>query len=99
MEAMRNHYLLALDVDLIHVATKKIHAADHFSDGIDDVRQIQIARRDLVQHRSKEKKVFAINDCYFEAGIVALLKFQRGIKSAEAATENKYTFLVAHDSE
>src|SRR5215467_9773959 len=48
MEAMRNHYLLALDVDLIHVATEEIPAANHFSDGIHDVGQIQIARRDLV---------------------------------------------------
>src|SRR5205814_2865013 len=43
-----NHHLLALDVDLVHVATEKIHAANHFSHGIDDIRQIQIARRDLV---------------------------------------------------
>jgi len=40
--------LFALDVDLVHVATEKIHAANHFSHGIDDIRQIQIARRDLV---------------------------------------------------
>ena len=51
MEAVRDHHLLALDVDLVDVAAKKIHAPDHFSDGIDDIGQIQIARRDLVQHR------------------------------------------------
>src|SRR5215470_14228250 len=96
MEAMRNHHLLALDIDLVHVATEKIHAADHFSDGVDDVGQIQIARRDLVQHRSKEKKVLAINHRDFKTRIVALLEFQSGIKSAEAAAENKDTRLVSH---
>ena len=63
---------------------------------INDVGEIQIARRDLVQHRSKEKKVLAINDRDFKARIVALLEFQRGIKSAEAATENEDTRLVCH---
>jgi hypothetical protein len=56
MEAVRNHHLLALDVDLVYVATEKIHVTNHFSDGIDDVGQIQITRRDFVQHRSKEEK-------------------------------------------
>jgi hypothetical protein len=48
MEAVRDHYLLALDVDLVDVAAEEIHATDHFSDGIDDIGQIQIARCDLV---------------------------------------------------
>src|ERR1700747_918498 len=96
MEAVRNHHLLALDVDLVHVATEKIHAADHLANGINDVGQIQIARRDLVQHRSKEKKVLAINDRDFKARIIALLEFQRGIKSAKAAAENEDTRLVCH---
>jgi hypothetical protein len=98
MEAVRNHNLLALDVDLVHVATEKIHAADHLANWINDVGEIQIARRDLVQHRSKEKKVLAINDRDFKARIIALLEFQRGIKSAEAAAENENARLVCHFS-
>src|SRR5439155_1496492 len=82
--------------DRLDIATEKIHAADHFSDGIDDVRQIQIARRDLVEHGSEEKKVLAIDDRDFESRIVALLEFQRGIKPAEAAAENQDTCLVWH---
>ena len=96
MEAVRNHHLLALDVDLVHVATEKIHAADHLANWINNVGQIQIARRDLMQHRSKEKKVLAINERDFKARIIALLEFQRGIKSAEAAAENEDTRLVCH---
>src|SRR5262249_48425196 len=82
--------------DLLHLAAEEIHAANHLANGINDVGQIQIARRDLVQHRSKEKKVLAINDRDFKARIVALLEFQRRIKSAEAAAENEDTRLVCH---
>src|SRR5512140_1866027 len=96
MEAVRNHHLLALDVDLVHVATEKIYAANHLANWINDVSQIQIARRDLVQHRSKEKKVLAINDRDFKARIIALLEFQRGIQPAKAAAENKHARLVVH---
>jgi len=37
------------------------------------------------------------NDRDFEARIVAFLEFQRGIKSAETATENKHACLVTHN--
>src|SRR5215469_5124317 len=96
IESMRNKNLFSLGVDLVHIATEKIHVANHFANRINDVCQIQIARGDLVQHRSKEKKVLAINDRDLKARIIALLEFQRGIKSAEAAAENEDTRLVCH---
>src|SRR5262245_33045752 len=96
IEAMRNNDLLFLEVNLLHFAAEEIHAANHLANRINDIGQIQIARRDLVQHRSKEKKVLAINDRDFKARIVALLEFQRGIKSAEATAENEDTRLVCH---
>src|SRR5262249_61825454 len=99
IKSMRDDNLFFVDVDLVDISTEKIHAADHFSDRIDDVGQVQIPRRDLVQHRSEEKKVLAINDRDFEAQIVTLLEFQRSIKSAEAATENNHASLVAHNGE
>ena len=95
IEAMRNNDLLFLKVDLLHLAAEEIHAANHLANGINDVGQIQIARRDLVQHRSKEKKVLAINDRDFKARIIALLEFQRGIKSAEAAARIRTRVLSA----
>src|SRR5262249_50482841 len=99
IKSMRDDNLFFVDVDLVDISTEKIHAADHFSDRIDDVGQVQIARRDLVQHRSEEKKVLTINDSDFEARIVTLLELQRSIKPAETATENKHACLVAHNSE
>jgi hypothetical protein len=48
---------------------------NHFADGINDVRQIQIARRDLMQHRREhKKKVLAIHNRDFESWIAAFLE-------------------------
>src|SRR5438552_19202409 len=96
IKAMRNNDLLFVDIDLAHIAAEKIHAANHFTDRINDVRQIQIARRDLVQHWREKEKVFAIDNRDLKARISALLKLQGRIKPTEAAAENKDTGFVWH---
>ena len=53
--------------------TEEIHVAHHLANGIDDIGQIQIARRDLVQHRGEEEEVLAINKSHFE--IAEVLSF------------------------
>src|SRR5215217_5122020 len=93
---MRNNDLFFVDVDLVHVTAEKIDAANHFADRINDVRQIQIACRYLVQHGCEKEKVFAIDNGDLKARISALLKLQRCIKHTEAAAENKDTRLVRH---
>jgi hypothetical protein len=37
IESMRDDDLFLVNIDLLHVAAEEIRAADHFSDGIDDV--------------------------------------------------------------
>ena len=96
IKSMRNNDSFFIDVDLVHVTAEKIHAANHFADRINDVRQIQIARRDLVQHRREKEKVFAIDNGDLKARISALLKLQGRIKPTEAAAENKDTSFVRH---
>src|SRR5881392_1669941 len=96
IKSMRNNDLFFIDVDLVHVTAEKIHAANHFADRINDVRQIQIARRDLVQHWREKEKVFAIDNGDLKARISALLKLQGRIKPTEAAAENKDMGFVYH---
>src|SRR5438552_13209510 len=96
IKAMRNNDLFFVDIDLAHIAAEKIHAANHFTDRINDVRQIQIARRDLVQHSREKEKVLASDNCDLKARLSALLKLQGRIKPTEAAAENKDTRLVRH---
>src|SRR5437870_11753525 len=96
IKAMLNNDLFFVDIDLAHIAAEKIHAANHFTDRINDVRQIQVARRDLVQHWREKEKVFAIDNRDLKARISALLKLQGRIKPTEAAAENKDTRFLAH---
>jgi hypothetical protein len=69
---------------------------NHFADGINDVRQIEIARGDLMQHWREQKKILAIHNCDFETWIAALLELQRCVKPAEAAAKNEDTNLGCH---
>ena len=70
--------------------------AQHLSDGIHDVREIEIACGDLVQHRRKEEEVLPADERHFESRISALLKLQRGIQPAESTAQNQDTRLVRH---
>src|SRR5437667_8208884 len=94
IKSMRNNDLFFVDVDLLHVPAEKIHAANHFANGINDISQIQIARCDLVQHWREKEKVFAIDNGDLKVRISALLKLQGRIKPTEAAAENKYTSFI-----
>jgi hypothetical protein len=97
LESMRHNDLFLVYIDLVHVAAEKIHASDHLPDRINDVRQIQIACRDLVQHRRKQKEILAIYDSDFESGVPTSLEFQRSVKTAKSAAENEHTrFVLCH---
>src|SRR5262249_22994535 len=96
IESMRDNNLFFLGVDLVHIATEKIHVANHFPDRINDVCQIQIARGDLMQHRREKKKVLAINDSHLKPRVPKLFELQRCVKPAKAATENEDTGFVTH---
>jgi hypothetical protein len=96
IEAVRNDDLFPVDVYFVHVTAEEINVPNHFANRINDVRQIQIARRDLVQHWREQEKVLPIHDGDFESRIPALLKLQRRIKSAKSTTENENTGSLAH---
>src|SRR6266571_8261468 len=99
VETVRNGHPLAFEVDLVYVAAEEGHVTKHLSNGIDDVGQVQIARRDLVQHRSEEKEVLAVHNGHVEPRIAAFFKLQCGIKAAKSTAENEdASFFVAHTS-
>src|SRR6266481_2021265 len=89
VETMRNGHSLAFEVDLVYVAAEEGHVTKHLSNGIDDVGQVQIARSDLVQHRSEEKEVLAVHNGHVEPWIATFFKLQRGIKAAKSTAENE----------
>jgi hypothetical protein len=96
IEAMRHYDLLLLKIDVLDIAAEEIHVPNHLANRINDVRQIQIARRDLVQHRREEEKVLAIYDGHFKPRVASFLELKRGVQAAESAAENEDTRLVCH---
>src|SRR5205823_1365133 len=96
IKSMRNNDLFFVDVDLLHVPAEKIHAANHFANGINDISQIQIARGDLVQHWREQKEVLAIYDSHLKPRVSKLFELQRCIQPAKAAAENKNTRFLCH---
>src|SRR5436305_14911600 len=81
--------MLALDVDLVHIAAKKVYMTKHLTNGVNNVRQVQIARGDLVQHWGEQKKILPVYNSHFEPRIAAFFKLQRGIKTAKSTAEKE----------
>src|SRR6516162_10011838 len=61
------HHLnpLGCKIDAPHLAVKKLNLAKEFTDGIDDMRDIDITRGNLVQHGREQEKVFAVYESRF----------------------------------
>ena len=93
--AMRNLYDTLVQVDALDVTVKNADAFQQFSDGAHDMGDVEIARRDLVQHRRKEEEIFAIDECNLDVRIFrqSFFKIECRIKSAKAAAEYQYPFL------
>jgi hypothetical protein len=51
VRAVGDDNLFRFEIDLLHVAEEQVHAFEHLADGVDDVRHVEVAGRDLVQHR------------------------------------------------
>ena len=88
--------LLSIDIDLLHLAAEKIHVTNHFANRINDIRQIQIARGDLMQHRREQEKILAIHYRHLKARVAPLFKFERGVEPAKAAAENQNPYFRCH---
>ena len=85
------------EIDGFDVSMKERHTTQQLADRADDIGDIEIARRDLVQHRGEEEKVIAIDESHVQ--VVSLRKrsfeFQRGIHAAKPATQNQHSWLPA----
>ena len=89
-----NHLLF--QVDALDVTVKYADSLQQFSNGADDMRDIKVARRHLVEHRREEEKVLAIYDRDFNIRVFcqALLKVKGRVKPAKSAAEYQYSCLA-----
>src|SRR6266478_3588315 len=90
VETVRYHSCAILQIDALNIAREKIDVTQHLAYGINNVCDVEIACRDLVQHRRKKKEVVAVYERYCDVGMFPALKLQRGIKAGKATTKNEY---------
>src|SRR5437879_5972717 len=58
----RNQDLLILQVDLVHASHQNFNFTKQLPEGIYDIRDLKIARRDFVEHRREQKEVVATDE-------------------------------------
>lgn len=86
IEVVRDFNLLAFEVG------REAHAP-----GIDNIGEIKIAGRNLVQHRGKQKEVIAIDERYLDILVAgeSIVEMHRGMQTREAAAQNQNPRLLA----
>jgi hypothetical protein len=85
-----------LQVDLVHVTHQHFNFAKQLPEGIYDIRDLKIARRDFMKHRCEQKEIIAADegDFYRAVSREQFLQMDGGIDSAKATTENDNSFLA-----
>ena len=78
------------EVDLLDGADEEPRALQQLAQGVHDVDDVEIARRDLVQHRGEEKEVLAAHERHLDRRRSSQqpLELTCGRQAAETATEN-----------
>src|SRR5215469_2894321 len=91
IETVRDGHELPLEIDRFHFSGEEIDSLQEFSDGIDDIREIEIASRDFVQHRRKQKEVVAVHerDLYFGIACQRIVQVNRRMQPGKTAAENQ----------
>ena len=90
IKTMRDKNALFFEVDGFNFAFKEIHLPQKLANGIHDVREVKVSSSDLVQHRSKQKEVLAIDEGDLDIRVLVqlLLESERRVEAAETTTQN-----------
>src|SRR5437660_5599200 len=85
----QNQDPLVWQVNLVHVTHQYLDLMEQLPKGIYDIRDLEVARCDLVKHRCEQEKVIAANEANLHCVLSRqqFLKIHGGINAAEAAAE------------
>lgn len=85
VETMRHNHASALQIDLLHLALEERYIVQELSDGVNNIREIQVTGGDFVQHWSEQEEVFLVDERDLKLGSSrkSLIQFQRRIQSAK----------------
>src|ERR1700739_398498 len=78
--------------DRSNFSLEEVNMLQHLTNGIDDMGQIEIARRYFMKHRCKQEEIVLVNERDFEIGIAAFFELKCGVDAAEPTAENENTF-------
>ena len=87
-----------LEIDALDMTIKDFDVLQKFPHRTDDMRNIEVAGGDLVQHRRKEKEVLAIyeRDLDIRVSRKGFVEVQRSVESAKAAAEDNDLCFFIH---
>src|SRR5216684_2541438 len=89
IEAVGDHNASSIEIYRLDIPGEGLYSPEQLAKRIHDRVHFKIACRDLVQHRREQKVVVARHqgDAYIRAGAQCSFQFNRGVYTAEPATE------------
>src|SRR5438874_5640536 len=87
---------LVWQIDFVHLTYQHLYFAKQLSKGIYDIRDLEIARGNLVKHRREQEKVIATNKGNLHRTLARqqFLKMNGRINTAETTAENDDSFFA-----
>ena len=94
IHAVRYVDTLAFEVDLFDLSLEELNPFEKFANRIHDMRHVQIAGGDLVQHRREQKEIILIDERHFDIRLARdrALDLECGVQAAKTATKYDNTF-------
>ncbi len=80
-----------LEVHRLHLALDELHPPEEFPDRVHDVRHVEVAGGDLVEHGREEEEVLAVDERDLEARVMgqSFLEMEGGVDAAEPASQDQ----------
>ena len=93
IETVSREHAPPLCIDSIDSAYESIHASQQLVERIDDRADLEVSRRDLVEHRGKQEEVVAGDQSYFDvvSALKQFLKAEGSVDAAKSAANNQHS--------
>src|SRR3954465_6946931 len=99
IESMAHYDAPGVQIDVLHLPLKERDILQKLANGVHDIREVEVAGCNLVQHRGEQEEILFIDQRDFDVWTSgeALLKFECRVKARESAAHNDDFVLLAHN--
>ena len=96
--AVRDADGFSSEINALDAAIKDLYAFQKLADRANDMRDVQIARGYLVQHRSEEKEIFAVDQRYLYILVTSkgLFEIEGRVKPPKTASKYQNICFLIH---